>query len=46
MKHTTYTKGHYGIEDYELKFSKKGARKTQMKGTKVQKHKRVKMAWE
>ena len=27
MKHTTHTKGHYGIEDPELKFSKKGAQK-------------------
>ena len=24
MKYTTHTKGHYGIEDPELKFSKKG----------------------
>ena len=27
MKHTTHTKGHYGIEEPELKFSKKGAQK-------------------
>ena len=27
MKHATHTKGHYGIEDPELKFSKKGAQK-------------------
>ena len=27
MKHTTHTKGHYGIEDPELKFSKKGVQK-------------------
>ena len=24
MKYTTHTKGHYGIEDPELKFNKKG----------------------
>ena len=27
MKYTTHTKGHYGIEDPELKFSKKGVQK-------------------
>ena len=27
MKYTTHTKGHYGIEDPELKFSKKGMKK-------------------
>ena len=27
MKYTTHTKGHYGIEDPELKFSKKGTQK-------------------
>ena len=27
MTHTTHTKGHYGIEDPELKFSKKGIQK-------------------
>ena len=27
MKYTTHTKGHYGIEDPELKFSKKGIQK-------------------
>ena len=27
MKHSTHTKGHYGIEDPELKFGKKGVQK-------------------
>ena len=42
MKYIIHTKGHYGIEDPELKFSKKGPQKDsyQMslstKGTKVQ----------
>ena len=27
MKYTAHTKGNYGIEDLELKFSKKGVRK-------------------
>ena len=27
MKYTTHTKGHYGIEDPEFKFSKKGVQK-------------------
>ena len=27
MKYTTHTKGHYGIEDPEFKFSKKGIQK-------------------
>ena len=35
-KYTTHTKGHYGIEDPKLKFSKKGYRRTHIKGTKLQ----------
>ena len=27
MKYTAHTKGHYGIEDPEIKFSKKGTKK-------------------
>ena len=46
IKYTTHTKGHYGIEDPELKFSKKGAQKDSDERTKVQRHKSVKMAWE
>ena len=47
MKYTTHTKGHYGIEDPELRFSKKGMQEdSYIKGTKVQKHKSAKVAWE
>ena len=46
LKYTTHTKGHYGIEDPELKFSKKGTQKDSDERTKVQRHKNVKMAWE
>ena len=35
MKYTTHAKGYYGIEDLELKFSKKGKWRTQ-KRSKVQ----------
>ena len=47
MKYPTHTKGHYGIEDPELRFSKKGIQEgSYIKGTKVQKHKSAKVAWE
>ena len=46
MKYIIHTKGHYGIEDPELKFSKKGRRRTHIKRTKVQKTQKYKMAWE
>ena len=47
MKYTAHTKGHYGIEDPELKFSKKGMQHdSHIKGTKVQKNKSAKVAWE
>ena len=42
MKYTAHTKGHYGIEDPELKFSKKGMQEDsyengqKSKSTKVQ----------
>ena len=42
MKHSTHTKGHYGIEDLELKFSKKGVQKDLDKRTKFQRHKVLK----
>ena len=42
LKYTTHTKGHYGIEDPELKFSKKGVQKDSDKRTKVQRHKVLK----
>ena len=43
MKYTTHTKGHYGIEDTELKFSKKGIQEDSYeKGQKSQKHKLLK----
>ena len=46
MKYTAHTKGHYGIEDPELKFSKKG-REEDIKGTKNPKStKSAKVAWE
>ena len=44
LKNISHTKGHW-IEEPELKFRKKANRRTQ-KGTKVQKHKKCKMAWE
>ena len=34
LKYTTHTKGHYEIEDPELKFSKKGAQKDSNQRTK------------
>ena len=37
MKYTAHTKGHYGIEDPELKFSKKGMQEESYQRTKVQK---------
>ena len=42
MKHTAHTKGHYGIEDPEIKFNKKRRPGGLIrKGAKVQKHKKV-----
>ena len=47
MKYTAHTKGHYGIEDPELKFSKKGEQEDSDKWDKSpKKHKSAKMAWE
>ena len=46
MKYIIHTKGHYGIEDPELKFSKKGLQKTPIIRTKIQKAQKCKMAWE
>ena len=41
MKYTAHAKGHYGIEEPELKFRKKGMQEDSYeKGTKVQKHKK------
>ena len=37
MKHIVHTKGHYGIEDPELKLSKKGMQEDSDQRTKVQK---------
>ena len=37
MKYTVHTKGHYGIEDPESKFSKKGMQEDSCQRTKVQK---------
>ena len=34
LKYTTHTKGNYGIEDPELKFSKKGVQEDSYKGDK------------
>ena len=45
MKYTTHTKGHYGIEDPELKFSKKGVQEDSYeKGQKSKSTKSVEMA--
>ena len=41
MKYTAHTKGHYGIEDLELKFSKKGIQEDS-----YEKDKSAKVAWE
>ena len=47
MKYTTHTKGHYGIEDPELKFSKEGIQEHSYEiRQRSQKHKSAKMAWE
>ena len=47
MKYTTHTKGHYGIEDPKLKFSKKGMQEDSYeKGQKSGGTKSAKMAWE
>ena len=47
LKYTTHTKGHYGIEDPELKFSKKGMQEDSYeKGQKSKSTKSAKMAWE
>ena len=47
MKHTTHTKGHYGIEDPELKFSKKGMQEDSYEKDKSPKVQKItKMAWE
>ena len=46
LKYTTHTKGHYGIEDPELKFSKKGMQDDSYeKGQKSKSTKGAKMAW-
>ena len=37
MKYTTHTKGHYGIEDPELKFIKKGVQEDSYERDKSQK---------
>ena len=47
MKYTTHTKGHYGIEDPELIFSKKGMQEdSYKKGQKSRSTKGAKVAWE
>ena len=48
MKNTAHTRGHYGIEEPELKFRKKGVQEDSYeKGQKSKStRKRVKMAWE
>ena len=47
LKYTTHTKGHYGIEDPELKFSKKGMQEDSYeKGQKSKSTKSAKMSWE
>ena len=45
LKYTTHKKGHYGIEDPELKFSKKGVQEDSYeKGQKSKSTKGTKMA--
>ena len=47
MKYTAHIKGHYGIEDPKLKFSKKGIQEDSYeKEQRSQKHKSAKVAWE
>ena len=47
IKYISHTKGHYGIEDPELKFSKKGMQEdSYKKGQKPRSTKGAKMAWE
>ena len=47
MKYTVHTKGHYGIEDPELKFSKKDMQEDSYeKGQKPKSTKSAKVAWE
>ena len=42
MKYTAHTKGHYGIEELELKFRKKGMQEDSYeKGQKSKKHKKA-----
>ena len=41
LKYTTHTKGHYGIEDPELKFSKKGMQEDSYKKRQKSKSKKV-----
>ena len=42
MKYTAHTKGHYGIQEPELKFRKKGMQEDSYeKGQKSEKHKKV-----
>ena len=47
IKYISHTKGHYGIEDPELQFSKKGMQEDSYeKGKKSKSTKSAKMAWE
>ena len=47
IKYISHTKGHYGIEDPELKFSKKGMQEdSHEKGQNSKSTKSAKMAWE
>ena len=47
MKYTAHTKGHYGIEEPELKFKKKGKQEDSYeKGQKSKSTKSAKVAWE
>ena len=47
IKYISHTKGHYGIEDPELQFSKKGMQEDSYeKGQKSKSIKSAKMAWE
>ena len=41
MRYTTHTKGHYGIEEGELKFSKKGIQEDSYEKDKIPKSRKV-----
>ena len=46
MKYLVHTRGHYGIEDPELKFSKKGMQEDSYDKNESSNSTKVKLAWE